>query len=262
MKTRPGLSAYLAALAFSVMLAVNALATLLPLNGISTGAVSDAYPNLFAPAGLTFSIWGVIYLLLGLHTLFLLGVFRGLQNTAVPLERTTALYIATCLLNTAWIFAWHYGLIGLSLALMLALLVCLIALARLADRPQLSLREKLLVKLPVMVYFGWITVAAIANASVLLVSLGWNGFGLSPELWTVLMLAVGTAIGSAVLLRFSSYSYGAVLIWAYAGILYRHLSPRGFSGRYPGVALAAILCILIVLLACTSVALRRRTGEN
>jgi hypothetical protein len=26
----------------------------LPVNGVSTGQVSDAYPNLFAPAGLTF----------------------------------------------------------------------------------------------------------------------------------------------------------------------------------------------------------------
>jgi len=31
---------------------------------MSTGDLSDLYPNLFTPAGLTFSIWGLIYLAL------------------------------------------------------------------------------------------------------------------------------------------------------------------------------------------------------
>ena len=35
---------------------VNALANILPLNGITTGELSDLYPNLFVPAGLTFAI--------------------------------------------------------------------------------------------------------------------------------------------------------------------------------------------------------------
>ncbi len=29
-----------------------------------TGELSDRYPNLFVPAGFTFAIWGLIYLLL------------------------------------------------------------------------------------------------------------------------------------------------------------------------------------------------------
>ena len=59
------------------MVAVNYLANVLPLNGRRTGEVSDAYPSLFTPAGVTFSIWGVIYLLLGLHVLYQLGLFQG-----------------------------------------------------------------------------------------------------------------------------------------------------------------------------------------
>ncbi len=49
---------------FLMMLAVNALANSLPLNGLSTGAVANFYPNLFTPTAITFSIWGLIYLLL------------------------------------------------------------------------------------------------------------------------------------------------------------------------------------------------------
>ena len=37
-------------------LAVNALAAILPINGMTPGAISDMYPNRFVPDGFTFSI--------------------------------------------------------------------------------------------------------------------------------------------------------------------------------------------------------------
>ena len=43
--------------AFAGVLVVNYLANALPIGGNTTGALSDLYPNLFTPAGLTFSIW-------------------------------------------------------------------------------------------------------------------------------------------------------------------------------------------------------------
>lgn len=43
---------------FAGMVVMNYLANALPLNGKTTGELSDAWPNLFVPAGLTFSIWG------------------------------------------------------------------------------------------------------------------------------------------------------------------------------------------------------------
>ena len=54
---------YLNLLGFIVMLAINYLANALPINGKTTGQLSELYPNLFTPAGITFSIWGVIYFL-------------------------------------------------------------------------------------------------------------------------------------------------------------------------------------------------------
>jgi len=38
--------------------------------------VSDSYPNLFAPAGLTFAIWGVIYLALAGYVLYQFGLIK------------------------------------------------------------------------------------------------------------------------------------------------------------------------------------------
>ena len=64
---------------FLAMIVVNSLANILPINGITTGQVSDSYPNLFAPVGATFAIWGLIYLLLAGYTLYQLGIFQ--ENT-------------------------------------------------------------------------------------------------------------------------------------------------------------------------------------
>ena len=62
-------------IAFVVVVVVNALATTVPLGGMTTGQLSDLYPNLFVPAGLTFSIWGIIYVLLGIYAVYGLVFF-------------------------------------------------------------------------------------------------------------------------------------------------------------------------------------------
>jgi hypothetical protein len=67
------------------MISANALANILPVNGVSTGQVSDAYQNLFTPAGLTFSIWGLIYLLVAGYVLYTLGFFQA-DNDNVKTE--------------------------------------------------------------------------------------------------------------------------------------------------------------------------------
>ena len=111
---------------YLAMVTMNFLANALPLNGRNTGEVSDAYPSLFTPAGITFSIWGVIYLLL--------GAARALPTRAVPrtardagstalLNRVGVLFSISSLANTAWVFAWHYDVIPLSAVLIVVILV-------------------------------------------------------------------------------------------------------------------------------------------
>lgn len=230
---------------FIAMVVVNALANILPINGISTGAVSGLYPNLFAPAGLTFSIWGVIYALLALHVLFQLGLFRGKDKNVneMSLQKTAKLFSISSLINIAWIFSWHYKIIPLSMALMVCLLVCLILITSLKWK-SLTLKEKLLHCLPFSIYFGWITVATIANATTLLASIGWDGLGWPESTWTVIMLAAGALLGTATAIQLKDIAYALVLIWAYAGIWIKHTS-AGFSNQYPNVVITAIICIAI-----------------
>ena len=239
---------------FTIMVSVNALANILPIGGINTGAVSDSYPNLFAPAGLTFSIWGVIYVLLLLFCLYQLGMLGG--NHAL-VKRIGPLFIMSSLANTAWIFSWNYRIIPLSLVLMTVLLVTLIlTYLRISRAAGLSLFDKLFMRLPFSIYFGWITVATIANVTTLLVDIGWNRFGLSESFWTVVAMAAGAVIGVAAMLRNKDPFYGLVILWAYLGILLKHLPSGAFAGRYEAVIIAVSILMTIVFAAVVMSAFR------
>jgi len=227
---------------YVIMVTVNALAILLPIAGKQTGEVSDSYPNLFAPAGYAFSIWGLIYILLGIYVVYQL--WRKKDEVAARVNR---LFIANAILNAIWIFAWHYDVIWLSVIIMAGLLITLIKIADILRTNKLTNKEGWFMRLPFSVYFGWITVATIANVTVFLVSIGWNGFGLSESFWTIVILLVGALIASWRTLKDRAIAYGLVPVWAYGAILYKHLAASGFNGKYPAVIGTVILCLLIFL---------------
>jgi len=229
--------------AYVSMVFVNSLANALPINNRSTGAISDAYPNLFAPAGLTFSIWGLIYLLLGGYVVY--QFVRKNQKTEDLISKINPLFIATSLANILWIFAWHYNYIGISVLLMLALLILLIQIAEILRKEQFVMQEKIFVRAPFSIYFGWITVATIANITVFLVSIGWNGFGVADYMWTSIILLVGAIIGILRIQRDRNIPYGMVLIWAYLGILLKHVSADGFNKQYPSVIIMVLVCSVL-----------------
>ncbi len=239
------------AVTFVLMIVVNALANILPINGIGTGAISDSYQNLFAPAGITFSIWGIIYILLAAYTLYQIGYFQDKSSEAKGklMDKIGIIFSLSSLANTVWIFTWHYMNIPLSMLLMLVILGCLIYINRMIYSAELDRKERIFISLPFSVYFGWITVATIANATILLVSLGWDGFVIPEPVWTIIILLVGLLIGCITLLRNRDYAYGLVLIWAYLGILIKHTATDGFAYSYFSVINTLVVCLIIFVLA-------------
>lgn len=240
---------------YLAMVTVNGLANALPINGMITGAISDSYPNLFAPTGITFIIWGVIYLLLAAHTLYQLGLFhkKGEEVKTALLKEVGTLFAISSVANFAWIFSWHYKIIPLSMLLMLVILICLALITIRINKEKLTTNEKIFIRLPFSVYFGWITVATIANATTLLVDkLGSpvNLLGISEVVWTVAILLVGLLIGVITTLKYRDIAYGLVIVWAYIGILIKHLTakplPDGFNSQYPAV-IATVIVSLVVL---------------
>lgn len=234
-------------IAYLVMIGMNALANILPINGITTGEVSDLYGNLFAPAGITFSIWGLIYLLLGAYSVYQFKYIKNRDDKWRLINRINLLFLFTSIVNSIWIVFWHYGLIGLSLILMILLLISLTLIRITIEKLPSGNGNNLLIKLPFSVYFGWISVATIANVTAYLVKVDWGGFGLSENLWTVLIILIGLMIGSITTINFKDKAYGSVFIWAYLGIVIKHISESGFDFQYPFIVVTAAFSIAVLL---------------
>ena len=214
-------------LSFVSIVIVNYLAVTLPLNNKTTGVLSDQYPNLFVPVGLTFSIWGIIYLLLGIFIAYqLVYAFKKDTQNSSFLEKIGILFFVSCLANFTWIFAWHFEMVPLSLFIMLILLISLIVIYQKLNigRSEASKSEKYLVHLPFSVYLGWITIATIANTTALLVNLNWNRLGLSEPFWTIVVIIIGLVISLMMLFYRKDIFYSLVVDWALLGILIKRLT--------------------------------------
>jgi hypothetical protein len=224
--------------AFAITIVVNSLAGVGLINGISTAAISDIYSTLITPAGYVFSIWGVIYILLGVFV-----VFQALpiQNGKTFHKQISYLFVLSSVCNIVWIFLWQYKYITLSVIAIFALLITLIMiyLHLGIGKSSVSSRERLAVHLPFSTYLGWITIATIADVAAALVSVNWNGLGLSPTNWAILVIVVALAIISLVIVTRRDIAYSLVAIWALIGIAVNQ------SG-YPNVAATAEISAIIV----------------
>ena len=204
-------------------LGVNILAATLPLNGQNTGEISDRFQVYFVPAGYVFSIWGIIYMGWTALTVF---QFQPSQKESPRLRRLGYLFAVSNIANAAWLFCWHYNLFGLSVLVMLVLLELLIAsyLRLNVNRSPVTPLEYWSVDVLFSVYLGWITVATVANITAWLYFVGWDGFGISAQVWAVIMLAVASLLGLAMAITRRDVGYLAVLLWAFVGIAVKQSS--------------------------------------
>jgi len=243
---------------FLGVVVVNGLANALPLNNKTTGELSDQYPNLFVPAGLTFSIWGLIYVLLAIFVVYSMISALKVDTKRSFINSIGILFFLTCIANIGWIFAWHYEILPLSMILMLLLLTCLIAIyIRLSiGKSDAANQEKYLVHLPFSTYLGWITVATVANATALLVDANWNTFGFGEQFWAVSVIIVCIAIALIVIFQRRDIFFGLVVDWALIGILIKRLSVD--TTTYQSVVITTIAGLALISLAIIFQIIKRK----
>jgi hypothetical protein len=197
------------------------------LNGQTIGDVSNKYPTLFTPAGITFAIWGLIYLaLIGFCVYHLLKAFNADENHEAneDLRQIGFLFMLNNLATGAWTIAWVYEWLLVTVFLMLPQLVTLLQIhlrIGIYDAGR-SAASRWFTQFPLSIYFGWICIATIANISAALVGFKWNGFGLSPEAWAIGMVAVATLLTLFVVINRRNPYVGLVTIWAFYGIILKH----------------------------------------
>ncbi len=256
---KKGLS-ILVVVSYLITVTVNVLANALPINGVTTGEVSGKYINLFAPAGWTFAIWIPIYLLLGMYCVYQFSFNQRRPDNNDRVVRKVNFYFSLSnAINALWIVAWHYELMLVSLVLM-AILLMLLANIRtvISHRSSLNEKESRAIRLPFGVYFGWITIASIANTVTYLVYSGWDGGGISDERWTVIVLVAGGVIGLVTFIRFRDIPYALVLLWAYSGILMKHTSSAYYNRVYGEVVITLYVMMAVFVAGCGYILLKGR----
>ena len=234
-------------IALIITIAVNVLSNALPFNGLSAPEIADSFDVYFVPAGYVFSIWSVIYLGLIAYAVFQL---LPAQHENPRLRKTGWWFILSCAANSIWLFLWHYAYFALSVVAMLTILISLIAIYQRLGIGQQNVPagERWLVHLTFSVYLGWITVATIANITAFLDFINWNGFGIAPEIWTVLMLLVAIAVAGLMAYSRQDIAYLLVLIWAFIGIgVEQSDTSQVANAAYLSAAIVAIFVFLVII---------------
>lgn len=226
---------------------INYLAGTGYVNNLTTGEVSAMYPNLFTPAGFTFTIWGLIYLL---NLLFMSYQLYKMVRKPYQLDiGLNGLFILICLTNSVWIFSWHLLKIATSLLLMMVILVLLVLAYRRVRSCLPGSSSYFFEYLNFSVYLGWISVATVANVAIFLISRGLFTQGLTPALFTGVVIILVAALALWMILKEGNIFFGLVIMWASYGIVMaRSTDSTAYAEAISMVALIAMVLIFLSLI--------------
>ncbi len=218
-------------------------------NGVDMATLSDI---LFTsvqilPANYAFAIWAPIYI--GLVT-FGTYQIQPAQRQNPVLQRAGYLLVFACLAQCAWIYLFLARLFPLSAIAMVGILLPLIGLYQRLEmgQPRVSAQEKWFIDIPISLYLGWITVATVVNVALALYSLNWNGWGIAPSIWAVIMMSVSAAIAMYITIQRHDIAYTLVIVWAFAAIAIRQMETPLIAVAGVVIAIALALLSLVVAL--------------
>ena len=261
-------------LGFLGTIAVNVLSSIGLINNISPEELSDALPNLFVPSGLTFTVWGVIYIgLLALTIYVIRSWFIKDMDPPEVLEKMGIEFIVAAVANISWIFLFHYQAeLGTSLYSLIAMLILLAALItayvrlRVGKNDEATAGEKWFVHTPFSFYLGWITIATVANISALLTEYELDGLYTIPDNWklilTIIVISVAVIITLLILLLRKDIAYSVIVIWALVGIIIKRYEVA------PPVVLGVVIAagvgigLIIVMIGITAFRLIKERKET
>jgi translocator protein len=222
-------------LATILVIFVNYLATKGYIGGISTDYISNLYPTYLTPAGYAFSIWGLIYL-----GLIIFSIYQVMPAQADNFKKIRGFYLLSCLANVVWLWLWHHQLIAASVGAMLVLLASLITI-----NFGLGKEDSLIARVPFGLYFGWITVATLANIAICLTYLGFEVSIFS----ACLAIIIATVCGVIFRLKLPNAAYGLAVAWGITAIAIKH-------GGVTAISFVSAFAVITLLIAVITPFLR------
>jgi hypothetical protein len=223
---------------------INAISNVYPINGLNVGAISNTVfaGVVITPANYAFAIWGVIYLGIIAFGIYQLSPSRNrvlVQKLRIPL-------ISASLFQSLWVFQFLLRNFWLSVVLMIGILISLAIAFLEIYQPthRLSRLDKWLIQIPFSVYFGWISVATIVNIATALYSNKWDGSGISPTVWTIILSVIAATIAGIITIRYRDVAFTAVIVWALVAIAVRQASQLAISSTTVALAIGLIMLAL------------------
>lgn len=250
-----------------VLLFVSFLADALPINGQTTAEISEYYNNPFIPAGLTFSIWSVIYIGLAAYLLYQFRAIKGIKSPERPSGFVTAgfglTFFISCMANLSWIISWHYEQLTLSMILITLLLLSLIDINRriysmTKGSHVLPKHFNWYVKAPFGLYLGWICITFFANIAVYLTTTGWSGMGDYEYSLTVVFIVLSGIIGLWLLNQIQQYFAAVGIAWGIFGILFKNWQ----SETNPAIQITSLLMLALLAIGFARTYRRSGSGKN
>jgi hypothetical protein len=240
-------------IAILATLTVNILSNFFPPRGANIGEIANTILQgvQITPANYAFAIWGLIYLGLIAYGLYQL---RPSERGNPTIRRVDSLLIIACIAQMAWVLLFTLRLFWLSVVAMLAILLPLIGayLQLGTGKERVSRERSWIVHVPFSIYLAWISVATIVNIASALYISGWDGWGISAEGWTAIMLIVGAMIAAMVTIQRADIAFTLVFIWAYVAIAIRQLDD-------PSIWITAVVAVIVLAVLLVFGRMRRKT---
>ncbi len=221
---------------------VNYLAGTGKINNVTPGFISDKYPTHITPAGYAFAIWSLIYVgMIG----FSIYQFLPSQADNPRFRAIRTVYLVNCAANCAWIYLWHYEMITAALGVIFLLLATLVYI-NLHVKDAENAAEIWLAKVPFSIYFGWVTVASILNATIALVYLGVKTSDFTAQVLGAGLIAIAVVLGILMRFKLKLTAYPITVAWALTAIAVAH------GGKTIIVATSAFAVIILLLTALSA----------
>jgi len=226
-----------------VLILVNALSNIIPFGGQTNADISAKYPTLITPEGYAFSIWGVIYL-----TLAVFAVWQFFKGKEVRFYKMIWPYfMINVVANCLWLVAFQNEWLILSLALMAAILLSLIAIFKIFYRLKKSIgtTRRFFFHVPFGLYFGWVSLAAVVNAAVVLTSFDLPFFESNEGLFALIAIAVATGLALTLVITQNDYIYGFAVLWGLVAIFVKQMDePMAMNAaKFGAIALIAGMAV-------------------
>lgn len=218
------------------------------LGGIDPGAISDKYPTRITPAGYAFAIWSLIY-----TGLIAFSIYQFLPKNRERFRSVRTVYIASCAANCAWLYFWHHEAILICLGI-IAVLMATLAFINIKLQNTESNGEYWLAKVPFGIYFGWITVATILNATVALIYLNVRVTDSTASFFGAALILIAAALGVIIRWKMKNYFYPLAVAWALTAIAVKQ------SGQTLIVASAAV-GVIASLIASLSFVMHMKSSD-